>query len=719
MSALQADYAERVYAGVLGKIIGVYLGRPFEGWPYQAIMEHLGEIHYYVHDRLNVPLVVTDDDISGTFTFVRAMEDYQYNQSLTAKEIGRTWLNYLIEERTVLWWGGLGNSTEHTAYLRLKAGIDGPDSGSIALNGQVVAEQIGSQIFIDGWALISPGNPAQAAYLAREAARVSHGGEAVHGAVMLAAMEAQAFVEDDMDTLLDVGMSFIPQDSLIHAMIGDIREWHAADSDWRATRELIEQKYGYDKYGGNCHMVPNHALIIHALLHGDNDFQKSLMIVNTCGWDTDCNSGNVGCLLGIKNGLAGIDRSGPDWREPVADRMYLPTADGGSAITDAVTQSVRLARTGAKLTGAELPVYKNGAKYHFSFPGSLQGFQEDPDRETAGITTLRNIQGHSISGDRSLALRYRGMATGKYSRVETSTFIPDYATYDHFDKRGYSLLAAPTLYPGQVVTARIEACPHNGMAVMANLYLKHFGAQDELQIVRGECVELAPGAEQVFEWTIPETGANPIAKIGLELCSEASTAGYVFLDYLTWDGAPDYEVRIPDTFHRTRPMTASGIMWKYAWVNGIDHYERWYPETFRLIHNQGRGLLITGTRDWQDYRVTADVTPHMVKAAGVGIHVQGMKRYKAFLLGRDGMARLVSTFDGEETVLAEAPFPMEFGETYDLAVDINQGHITCAVNGDVVLEAEGGHPVLCCGGIALIVEEGRTATHKVQVRPVA
>ena len=29
---LPADYEERVYAGVLGKIIGVYLGRPFENW---------------------------------------------------------------------------------------------------------------------------------------------------------------------------------------------------------------------------------------------------------------------------------------------------------------------------------------------------------------------------------------------------------------------------------------------------------------------------------------------------------------------------------------------------------------------------------------------------------------------------------------------------------------------------------------------------------------
>ncbi len=62
---LPQDYLERVYAGVLGKIIGVYLGRPFEGWTYEQILDRLGEIHYYVHERLGVPLVVTDDDISA------------------------------------------------------------------------------------------------------------------------------------------------------------------------------------------------------------------------------------------------------------------------------------------------------------------------------------------------------------------------------------------------------------------------------------------------------------------------------------------------------------------------------------------------------------------------------------------------------------------------------------------------------------------------------
>ena len=163
---LPRDYPNRVYAGVLGKIIGVYLGRPFEGWEFARIERELGEITDYVHERLGVPLIVTDDDISGTFTFIRALEDCAGGADISAADIGRTWLNYLIEERTVLWWGGLGNSTEHTAYLRLKHGIEAPRSGSIALNSKVVAEQIGAQIFIDGWAMVAPGDPELAAALA-------------------------------------------------------------------------------------------------------------------------------------------------------------------------------------------------------------------------------------------------------------------------------------------------------------------------------------------------------------------------------------------------------------------------------------------------------------------------------------------------------------------------------------------------------------------------
>ncbi|NMB45973.1 MAG: ADP-ribosylglycohydrolase family protein, partial [Firmicutes bacterium] len=371
---LDQQYVERVYAGVLGKIIGVYLGRPFEGWTYQQIMDELGEINYYVNEKLGIPLVVTDDDISGTFTFVRALADYSHNREITPQQIGQTWLNYLIENRTILWWGGMGNSTEHTAYLRLKNGIPAPESGSMSLNGKVVAEQIGAQIFIDGWAMLCPGDPKLAADFARRAGSVSHDGEAIYGAQVIAAMEAQAFIESNLDQLINTAVALIPKDSVIYRMIADIREWHAKEPDWRKARELLEANYGYDKYGGNCHVVPNHGLIILSLLYGDDDFQKTLMIVNTGGWDTDCNSANVGCLMGIKNGLAGID-AGPDFRGPVADRLYLPTADGGRAITDAVIETYHVVNMARAMAGQEPLAPKGGARFHFELPGSVQGFQ--------------------------------------------------------------------------------------------------------------------------------------------------------------------------------------------------------------------------------------------------------------------------------------------------------------------------------------------------------
>ena len=37
---------------------------------------------------------------------------------------------------------GIGTSTEHTAYLRLKSGIPAPQSGSIELNGKTVADLV-------------------------------------------------------------------------------------------------------------------------------------------------------------------------------------------------------------------------------------------------------------------------------------------------------------------------------------------------------------------------------------------------------------------------------------------------------------------------------------------------------------------------------------------------------------------------------------------------
>ena len=95
-----------------------------------------------------------------------------------------------------------------------------------------MAEQIGSQIFIDGWGMIAPGDPELAADLARRAACVSHDGEAIYGAQVVAALIAGAFVEADIEALIDAATALIPADSITCRMIEQARGWHAHEPDW-------------------------------------------------------------------------------------------------------------------------------------------------------------------------------------------------------------------------------------------------------------------------------------------------------------------------------------------------------------------------------------------------------------------------------------------------------------------------------------------------------
>jgi ADP-ribosylglycohydrolase len=663
---LPADYAERVYAGVLGKIIGVYLGRPFEQWTHTEIEERLGEIRYYVtghpaiepSKRAN-PLVLTDDDISGTFTFLRALADHGHRRDLTPAEIGRTWLNYVVEERSTHWWGGVGVSVEHTVYLRLKEGMQAPETGAAALNGKVLSEQIGAQIFIDGWAMVCPGDPELAADLARRAASVSHDGEAIYAAQVVAAMEAQAFVEDGLDALIDGAVSLIPRDSVIFRAIDDIRAWHAAEPDWRRTRARIEERYGYDRYRGICHVVPNHALILLAVLYGEGDFGRSLTIVNTSGWDTDCNSGNVGCLLGIRNGVAGID-AGPNWRGPVADRMYLSSADGGRAITDAATEAVHVVNAGRALAGEPPWAPKGGARLHFALPGSVQGFQGP----------VENVGG-------ALAVRGPGVAV-------TPTFIPPEA----IAMTGYELQASPTLYPGQTVRARVDGAP-------CRLLVRVYDGTDDLVTLRGP--EQAGGE---LAWRVPDTGGQPVAQVGIE------ASGPARLEWLTWSGAPDMTL--------TRPAKG-GSMWRRAWVHGVDRFDPHWPEPFRLIQNRGRGLLIQGTREWTDYEVRAAVVPETVAAAGIAARVQGLRRYYALLLCDDDTVRLVRELDGT-TELAEASFRRrDYGDPHALALRVAGPRLQATVDGEVVLEAR--DDALTGGAVALVCDEGCLTCDAVNLAP--
>jgi hypothetical protein len=438
-------------------------------------------------------------------------------------------------------------------------------------------------------------------------------------------------------------------------------------------------------------------LIVAALLHGNDDFQRSLMIVNTCGWDTDCNSGNLGCLLGIKNGLAGID-AGPDWRGPIADRMYLPTADGGGAITDAATEALSIVNSGRRMAGMEPVAPKDGARFHFELPGSTQGFGTDPGSGSA----VENALGCSDLGSRSLRLSYRGVEAGGSATMMTPTFIPP----DDEPEPMYELLASPSLYPGQEIHARVVAGTDAGPSRCA-LAIRAYDSDGRLVAFRGEPVRLDPGADLRLDWTVPDTAGRPVAEVGLEVMPESDREGSVHLDYLTWDGAPRLRL--------TRPP-GGGTMWERAWVQALDRFESTAAEPLRLIQNQGTGLLIQGAREWVDYQVEATLTAQMAAAVGLAARVQGLRRHYTLRLA-PGRAQLVRTV-GEARVLAETGFAWEFGRTHALSLRVEGSRLLGRVDDRELFDLDDPGSPLSSGGIALLCEEGCASSAGVEVRPL-
>jgi hypothetical protein len=303
-------------------------------------------------------------------------------------------------------------------------------------------------------------------------------------------------------------------------------------------------------------------------------------------------------------------------------------------------------------------------------------------------------------------MRFDRLEPGTGARATTGTFIDSVETAQYFERRGYGLMTSPALSPGQTVTATTELAKTAGDAVAAAICIRVYDADDKLLTLRDKSTSVEPGESVDLQWTVPDLGGYPVAAVGIEVVS-APAGGTLYIDRLDWGGAPTVTLtKLP------------GSMWRRAWVNGVDQYGPRYPESFRLVHNRGTGLLLHGARDWSDYRASADVTPHLARRAGVAARVQGMRRYYALVLTDDGNAQLVRELDGTE-VLAEAPLAMELYRTYQFEIVVQGNAIKGAIKGGAgmtaALEAE--DDALPTGGIALLIDEGRTATQAVSVAP--
>lgn len=683
-------YAESIYAGVLGKIIGVYLGRPVEGWAYEKIRQDFDEINYYVYQAVGVPLIVADDDISGTFGFFRTIEDNNFSRDISAKDIGDTWLNYIIEDKTILWWGGLGRSTEHTAFLRLKSGISAPESGSIRLNGQTLAEQIGAQIFMDAFAMMSPGDPDQAVSLIRRAASVSHDGLAVEAACFLGAMEALAFDIVLLDNIIDSSLKYVSS-SLLKKVIDDVRNICARESDWRKVRAWLDDRYGYDKFPGPCHMVPNHAMVLASLLLGGDDFQRSIMIAASAGWDTDCNAGNVGCLNGIRLKLEGMS-AGADFRTPVADMMYVVTADGGSCITDAVQQTRQILRAAA--AHKDEPIQLNDKRYGFEFKGSTQGFTPCPYTDTPyPVISLCNL--NESSTENGLVIDYRGLAQGIKGCVSTPVFL-DFSVL----AKNFSTLASPTLYSSQTVEAHVKAFAAENPGL--RFYILYYNANNDVERKNGEIFQLEQGVNKL-SWKVPDTQGMPIFRLGLELVSRRRLDGQIAVLDLDWHGAPE-------TFTQKGMLLTSiwnlSPFWLYTWVSSAKHFAPDFKYTYCISHPDDEGAATLGTQEWADYSVASALSFGLHKAGGLVARSKGHRRYYAAVLSDGNTASIIMRKNNEVKCLASAEFKYKEDKLYQMKFEVRGNELTLHIDGARVVKVRDHDKTYMRGAAGFLVEQG-------------
>jgi len=704
-STLHQRHAERIYSGVIGKLIGVYLGRAVEGWHHERIQSTFGEIEYYVNDQVKCPLIVPDDDISGTFLFYRALEDNGYPQAVAPAMIGETWLNYIVEDKTVLWWGGLGRSTEHTAYLRLRAGIRAPESGSAKLNGRAMAEQIGAEIFIDTWALCNPGDPDRAVAMARAAASVSHDGVAVEAASLLAAMEALAFIEPNIDALLDVGVSYVRDESL-RRVVAEVREQCAKTNDWHAVREWLGQHHGYKRYPGNCPMVPNHALVLASLLLGGDDFQRGLTIAVTSGWDTDCNAGNLGCLNGIRLGLEGIER-GADFRRAVADQMYVVNADGGECFSDAVIETRRIRRTVAGLAGEQYSAPRS--RFAFEYPGAVQGFTLCPLHP--GLQAVARVDNLNLrEATHGLDIHFTALARGVRGAVSVATFI-DPRPRGTSETSYFEVTASPSVYGTQTVRATVRA--YEELNPQLRLYVYHYDGVGELVPVHSERFELLRG-DNAIEWRIPDLGGHPIHRVGLQLEATQRLSGHISLLEMDWAGAPEALV-LGSAFQLSPQLSPwdTSTYWLKSFVSSARHFAPDVTATFCLSHPGLNGAITTGTRDWDDYEVSSTLTLDLFRTTGLIARARGHRRYYAGVL-RDGHAALIKRMDDQVHTLASVPFEWTDSAALPFALTVRGTKLQFAIDRKPVLEAH--DSAFASGGAGFLIEEGSVPARGFAVR---
>ena len=694
------NYVEKVYGGWLGKVIGVRYGAPIEGWTYQKIKDIYGELNGYTryyHDFGG------DDDTNVPPFLIRAIEDC--GTKLTPDDIGRTYLNYTPYGRPFFWLGGYGISTEHTALMNLRQGMEAKRAGSIAQNGYTIAEQIGGQIFIDPWGLIAPGSPELAARYAETAACVTHDGNGVYGGQFLACCISLAFVEKDPLEIIKKALTFIPKDCEYARVVNSVIEFYKkSPENWRDCYQYLFENFGYDRYGGSCHIIPNAGIMILSLLYGKGEFDRTMNIINMCGWDTDCNAGNIGTILGVLVGPEGIDEE--KWVRPLEDQMICSSTIGYLNVQTISNHALYLAKLGCKVMGWEMPEpYKTAASNwetcNFELPYATHGLrvytQQDAQALKGFDYRLINTDEDAFEGKRCLKIVANSPVDGQLLYVYKRTYLEP----AEFSDPRYDPAISPIIYPGQTITAAVKIPEFAELGMRAQLYIKD---RNSGKYYKSDPVEIESGVWKTLSWQIPALDSACISEAGVcFVCHGHRKIGgtaTILLDSMEFTGNANYQV----DFRKERMEKWSKFhkeVSQFAWTDGL-----WYlDENGDMVGScYDTGFNSTGNYYWKDVDTEITMVPSMGTQQYFAFRVQGAVCYYATGFEENNTFVLRKVFGHQSEILASVPLAWEYGKSYRIKVSAQENNFQIFVDNTEMIQCKDEHSPYLSGCIGMSVK---------------
>jgi ADP-ribosylglycohydrolase len=288
------DFKDKVLGCWTGKNIGGTLGAPFEG------NQEINNLTFYSQDLKGNP--EPNDDLDLQLIWLRAIEEHGLN-NITAQLLGEYWLAHINGP-----WNEYG-----VAKTNMRAGLLPPMSGSC--NNERWKSSNGAWIRSEVWACCFPGEPDKAIEYAYKDACVDHYEEGIYAEMFTAALQSAAFVVSDINELIAIGLSKIPEDCRITKSVRIAIDGYKNGKGWLETREAIVK----DSSDLGWFQAPaNIGFSVLGLLYGEGDFGKSICLTVNCGDDTDCTGATVGAILGIIGGRKAIPEK---WLEPIGDSI--------------------------------------------------------------------------------------------------------------------------------------------------------------------------------------------------------------------------------------------------------------------------------------------------------------------------------------------------------------------------------------------------------------